>query len=94
MKAIGIGEDAALWPGLKLPSDLKREEAPDWSSALRHLESAAVALAGNFGTGDAGVLPRNAGVCKRCKLHAVCRIGAPGAAEDDGADSGTENPDV
>ncbi len=94
MKAIGIGEDAALWPGLKLPSDLKREVAPDWSSALRHLESTAEALAGNFGAGDAGVLPRNAGVCKRCKLHAVCRIGAPGTADDDGADSGTENPDV
>jgi probable DNA repair protein len=84
VKAIGIADAAATWPGLPAPEALRRTTVAGWRDAQQQLAVSIGSLAQAAHDGDARVLPREPGVCRACALKSLCRT----AAVDDGEDGG------
>lgn len=72
----GVVADELAWPGLGAVDTLTRGRVADWAAATDHWHAALAALAGEFATGHAAVLPRSSAVCRNCGLQPLCRIGA------------------
>jgi ATP-dependent helicase/nuclease subunit B len=78
--AVGLAEDAALWPGLGTVDTL-RIDLDNWSDARAVLHGGLARIAHGIRAGVADVAPRDASTCRYCDLHALCRI----QSLDDGA---------
>ncbi len=85
--ALGLAADAAAWPGLPVPSDVKSAGLADWLAVEAHWQEALEALASAIRIGHSAVAPRDTtDMCKRCGRQSLCRIGA--FVTDDDAESG------
>ena len=82
VKAVGITDDAATWPGLTAPATLRRATVADWPDAQRHLAASIGSLAQAAHDGDARILPREPKVCSVCALQSLCRKAATDEAGD------------
>jgi RecB family exonuclease len=85
VKAVGLVDAEATWPGLPAPADLRRVSVADWTDAQRQLAASIGALAQAAHEGDARIVPRGPKVCRVCALMPLCRKAAVDEA-DDGAD--------
>jgi hypothetical protein len=87
VRAIGLVDEAATWPGLTLPAGVA---LGDWDEARARLDASLEAVATAFAAGEARIDPRDARkLCRRCGLGPLCRIGAVGedaSAGDEGTD--------
>ena len=90
VKAVGLVDAEATWPGLPAPADLRRVSVADWTDAQRQLAASIAALAQAAHEGDARIVPREAKVCRLCALQPLCRKAAADEA-DDGAGDGKAN---
>lgn len=72
-----------------------REGGPDWSQTLASWRGVLESLARAYAAGQARVDPADASACKRCDLHALCRIhehaGPPRAPEGEEQDEEGED---
>jgi probable DNA repair protein len=78
LKLLGLAADDTIWPGVPAPSSVNRA---DWSDVESHWQESLSALAGEISRGHAAVAPRDSETCRRCGLHAFCRIGALASEE-------------
>ena len=83
--AVGLAEDAAVWPALATAGAL-RVDLANWPQARKALHGRLMQLAQNIRAGVAEVAPRNALTCRHCDLHALCRIQS---LDDDARTTGT-----
>ncbi len=84
----GLAADAEAWPRLRTPDAVRGVAIADWAGAEAHWRDAYGALAHDFRTGGAAVLPRDAQACRYCGLQPMCRVHAldavvPDPAEDE-----------
>ena len=82
VKAVGLVDAEATWPGLPAPADLRRVSVADWTDAQRQLAASIKALAQAAHEGDARIVPREAKVCRLCALQPLCRKAAADEADD------------
>ena len=73
---IGVAQEADLLPGISTIDGMGRAAGaiPDWHTLFDGWRNALTALAQAFRRGDARVDPKGTETCKRCDLHALCRI--------------------
>jgi len=90
VKAVGLVDAEATWPGLPAPADLRRVSVADWTDARRQLAASIAALAQAAHEGDARIVPREAKVCRQCALQPLCRKAAADEADDVGGDDGAD----
>jgi hypothetical protein len=76
LRLLGLAADGDAWRGVMTPSALPGREFADWTGVESRWRDALLALATEIGQGHAAVAPRDADTCRRCGLHAFCRIGA------------------
>lgn len=88
VRAIGVVDDAAQWPALALAGDVKGAGLADWHDANARLAQALASSVSAFARGDARIAPRQAAVCRSCRLAALCRVGAvdDGSAAEEESD--------
>jgi probable DNA repair protein len=85
MKAVGLAGDAAAWPQLSGPSQLRRADLPDWTAIETQWRHSLAALAAEVREGHAAVAPRDTvRTCRECRLQALCRIGASVSGGENG----------
>jgi len=90
VKAVGLVDAEATWPGLPAPADLRRVSVADWSDAQRQLAASIGALAQAAHEGDARIVPREPKVCRLCVLMPLGRKTAADDADDVGGDGGAD----
>jgi probable DNA repair protein len=73
LKLLGLAADDNMGREVPPPSSVGRA---DWSDVESHWQESLTALAGEISRGHAAVAPRDSETCRRCGLHAFCRIGA------------------
>ena len=76
LKLQGLAADEAAWRGAVTPSSLPGCGLGGWQDAESRWRESLLGLAAEIGRGCAAVAPRDAETCRRCGLHAFCRIGA------------------
>jgi exodeoxyribonuclease-5 len=77
MKVQGLAAEADVWPTLGVPAELKRNALPGWAAVEARWAETLGALAAEVAAGLATVTPRDTHTtCGRCRLQALCRIGA------------------
>jgi probable DNA repair protein len=90
----GLAADDSAWPGLPLPSKLRRAAMADWNAALAHWAGALDALGTEIVAGLATVTPRDPRLtCKHCGLQPFCRIGAVALRAGERDDSDDDDDD-
>ena len=73
----GVARESEFGHGVRpLESSSLKKDFADWDELMAHWRTALSELAQEFLDGEARVAPINAGVCERCDLHGLCRIGA------------------
>ncbi len=90
VKAVGLVDAEATWPGLPAPADLRRVSIADWTDAQRQLAASIGALAQAAHDGDARIVPREPQVCRVCALMPLCRKAAADEADDGGQDTAVD----
>ena len=76
LKAVGLAEDAAAWPRLFGPAELRNPGLADWRAVELRWRETLGAMATEVREGRAAVAPRDTiETCRRCGLQALCRIG-------------------
>jgi len=90
VKAVGLVDAEATWPGLPAPADLRRVGVADWTDAQQRLAASIGALAQAAHEGDARIVPREPKVCRVCALMPLCRKAAADEADDVGGDGGDD----
>ena len=94
LAARGLAADDRAWPGLPLPSELRRAQLADWNAALAHWASALDVLGTEIVSGLATVTPRDPRLtCKHCGLQPFCRIGAVALRAGERDDSDDDDDD-
>jgi ATP-dependent helicase/nuclease subunit B len=88
VRAVGLADHRARFPGLSEPADVRGAGLADWPAASARLAQSIAALADGIARGDAPVAPRDDAACTWCHLHAVCRIAGHEAGEGDSTDDG------
>lgn len=78
----GVARNADVLPGVRTPDALPASGGA-WDTMLGGWRRVLERLAGGFLAGDARVEPRDRQVCRRCDLHALCRIAESGPEVDD-----------
>jgi hypothetical protein len=78
LKLLGLAADKTLGLGVPPPSSVG---LADWGDVESHWQESLTLLAAEISRGHAAVAPRDAETCRRCGLHAFCRIGALASEE-------------
>ena len=73
LKLLGLAADKTLGLGVPPPSSVG---LADWGVVESQWQESLTSLAAEISRGHAAVAPRDAETCRRCGLHAFCRIGA------------------
>jgi probable DNA repair protein len=72
---IGLAQEDGILPGVKTVTDTRQaKDIPDWETLFKQWRQTLEQLARGFREGRAVVDPKDAGTCRYCDLHALCRI--------------------
>jgi RecB family exonuclease len=73
---VGLAARGGMPEGISVYAEKKTRpaSAPDWESLLAYWDKNLTALAEEYATGDARVMPKQPQTCERCHLSTVCRI--------------------
>jgi probable DNA repair protein len=94
LEVMGLAADAAAWPALKQPDQVKGPDLRNWADVEARWRRSLSALAGEVLNGHSAVTPRKPSeTCRSCGLQPLCRIGARGlmGKDDDGVEAFDED---
>jgi hypothetical protein len=88
MRFAGLAERAGIAVGVSAYGERKNRpaDAPDWAALLRYWQTNLTALADEYASGDARVMPKSEQDCRYCHLSTFCRIHEVGVLDEDSDD--------